>query len=174
MYFGFFLSFILFAQRVNAEEEIDVEPKKEEPAVVAPVIEEIGVVEEQPAVEPEVIPVQETPVQVRCGIYFHSVLRYYLYVFCINSLVLWVVGFYFCYNYIRMFCYVFSYFYYLYIFWNILWGFYLSVLMVFHLCMIIYIRLLVIFMDGPLWFIMWLSFVPPVLLQLWVASSRLV
>ncbi len=69
MYFGFFLSFILFAQRVNAEEEIDVEPKKEEPAAVAPVIEEIGVVEEQPAVEPEVTPVQETPVQVRCGIW---------------------------------------------------------------------------------------------------------
>lgn len=44
-------------------EEIAVEP-----AAVAPVIEEIGVVEEQPVVEPEVIPVQETPVQVRCVI----------------------------------------------------------------------------------------------------------
>uniref|UniRef100_A0A8C1QD76 Jumonji domain containing 6, arginine demethylase and lysine hydroxylase n=1 Tax=Cyprinus carpio TaxID=7962 RepID=A0A8C1QD76_CYPCA len=50
---------------VKAEEEIAVEPKKEESAAVAPVIEEVGLVEEQPAVEPEIVPLQETPVRVR-------------------------------------------------------------------------------------------------------------
>jgi len=61
------LLFSLLKQaEIKAEEKAAVEPKQEEPAAVAPVIEEVGVVEEQPAVEPEVIPAQETPVQVRC------------------------------------------------------------------------------------------------------------
>lgn len=46
------------------ETAVDTDLRNEEPVSVVPVIEEIGVVEEASAVEPEIIPVQQTPVQV--------------------------------------------------------------------------------------------------------------